>query len=423
MSETKTKIQVSVHKPTMDAMLGIGFCREPNEPLTISGISEEGIIFQQTQLRPGLEVLQINGVDVSNADPTEIATTLKETPPGKITFLVEGEGLEEVRDAISFQTGLTFREVQGVKGIMIAAIENESMFSYNELQVGSLLQSINVTVQPTTVEGAAATLEVAGPGQVQVQAERIVQKNLGIWADRTTPREEKKEIDLNKLPDQKDQKKKAVGAYAEKSLVLEGDEDLKKETVTKQTQDTDMGLVFIQRGKDVVISKIKNGTPFSASTLEVGMKLISINFCNVPETAQDAANTLDGLTTVDGVEMALDAEAFVGDVTKSFLTFSTGLMLTDSKEGVVIHNITSNSLFSSTDLKVGMKILAVNGRPCPFSAYQVVDHIKKQKGQVKIVAQFPLSYLQMYKKVKDAQEHAAKYNNAFFLCGETPLLG
>jgi C-terminal processing protease CtpA/Prc len=98
-------------------------------------------------------------------------------------------------------------------------------------------------------------------------------------------------------------------------------------------------------------------------------------------------------------------------------------MLTDSKDGVVIHNITSGSLFSSTDLKVGMKILAVNGRPCPFSAYQVVDQIKKEKGQVKIVAQFPLSYMQMYKKVKDAQEEAAKYKNAFFLCGETPLLG
>eukprot|EP00980_Cylindrotheca_fusiformis_P005121 scaffold1087_cov136-Cylindrotheca_fusiformis.AAC.7 len=421
----KTQVRVSVHKPSTDTKLGIGFCREENEPLKISGIAEGGIVFQQTQLRPGLEVLEINGVDVTEMDPIEAASLLREAPIGQVAFVVEGEELERVRDAVSYQTGLTFREVQGVPGIMIAAIENESMFSYNELQVGSLLQSINVTVKPVSVEGAATALELAGPGKVRVVAERIVHKNLGIWADRSTPREEKKELDLanediTTLP--KD-KRPPIGRYPDGSLILEGDEDKKSETAIKRKGDMDMGLSFTQRGKDVIISRVRKGTPFSACALEAGMKLLSIEFGTTPKTAEEAALTLDGLTAVDGVELALDAEAFVGDITKGIFTFSTGITLTDTEDGVVISDIRKGSLFAATDLKVGMKVLAVNGRPCPFSAYQVVDEIKSAKSDVKVVAQFPLSYMKMYKKVKEAQEHAAKYKDGFFLCGDNPMLG
>lgn len=407
-----SKLIVCLHKPTKDSILGIGFGRENDEDtLTISGIVEEGLVFQQTQLQPGLQVLQINGLDVSKADPEEIATILKDAPPGNITFLVKGEGLEHVKDAVSYQTGLTFREVQGVKGIMIAGIENESMFAYNELEVGSLLQTINVTVKPTTCEGAMRAMGVALPGKVTVKAERVVATNMGIWADRKVEVEEKKEMTVRK-----------VGQYTEKTLTLDGDGVDMAETVVKPTADSDLGLIFEQRGKDVIISKITPGTPFSYSTLQPGMRLLSINYTNEVATAKDAAFTLDRLTMIDGVEMALDAEAFVATVHKTFQWSSTGLKLANSDEGVVIYDIPHGTHFDKTDLKVGMKILSVNGRPCPFTAYQVVDQIKKATGKIKLVAQFPLSYVEVYRQAKAKERETEKLADSFFLCGDTPSL-
>ncbi|CAJ1945219.1 unnamed protein product [Cylindrotheca closterium] len=416
-----TKLQVCLHKPTKESVLGIGFCREDeDDDLTISGIAEDGLVFQQTQLKPGLKMLQINGLDVQKADPVEIATILKEAPPGNITFLVKGQGLEHVKDAVSYQTGLTFREVQGVKGIMIAGIENESMFAYNELEVGSLLQSINVEVKPTTSEGAMRAMDVALPGKVTVKAERMVQTNLGIWADRRhkpeqQPVEEKKTQEMTV-------QKVGVGQYMDSQLVLDGAEEDMTETVVKPTADADMGLIFEQRGRDVIISKIVGGTPFSYSPIQPGMRLESITYTNEVATAKDAAFTLDRLTMIDGVEMALDAEAFVATTHKTFQWTSTGLKLMDSDDGVIIHEIPHGSHFDKTDLKVGMKILSVNGRPCPFTAYQVVDQIKKATGKIKIVAQFPLSYVEVYKQAKAREREIETHKDAFFLCGETPSL-
>ncbi|KAL3927935.1 MAG: hypothetical protein SGBAC_012872 [Bacillariaceae sp.] len=413
-----TKLQVCLHKPTKESVLGIGFCRDDDgDNLTISGISEEGLVFQQTQLKPGLEMLQINGLDVTKGDPTEIAKILKDAPPGNITFLVRGTGLEHVKDAVSYQTGLTFREVQGVKGVMIAGIENESMFAYNELEVGSLLQSINVEVKPTTAEGAMRAMDVALPGKVTVRAERMVHTNLGIWAHRSKPEqpilEEKKQQEMSV---------QKVGQYKDSSLRLDGNEDEMLETVIKPSPDADMGLVFEQRGKDVIISKIVGGTPFAYSPIQPGMRLESIRYTNEVATAKDAAFTLDRLTMIDGVEMALDAEAFVATTSKTFQWSSTGLKLMDSEDGVIIHEIPYGSHFDKTDLKVGMKILSVNGRPCPFTAYQVVEQIKKAVGRIKVVAQFPISYVEVYKQAKARQREAENHKDAFFLCGETPSL-
>jgi len=138
--------------------------------------------------------------------------------------------------------------------------------------------------------------------------------------------------------------------------------------------------------------------------------------------AKDAAFTLDKLTMIDGVEMALDAEAFVATAHKTFQWSSTGLKLMDSDEGVIIHEIPIGSHFDKSDLKVGMKVLSVNGRPCPFGAYQVVDQIKKATGKIKIVAQFPLSYVEVYKQAKAKERETENYKDACFLCGDTPSL-
>ena len=67
-------------------------------------------------------------------------------------------------------------------------------------------------------------------------------------------------------------------------------------------------------------------------------------------------------------------------------------------------------------------ILSESNAITHFGKYQVVEQIKRSTGKIKVVAQFPLSYVEVYKQAKAKERENEKHKDAFFLCGETPSL-
>ena len=57
-----------------------------------------------------------------------------------------------------------------------------------------------------------------------------------------------------------------------------------------------------------------------------------------------------------------------------------------SREGVFVYKIHENSIFRATDMTPGMKILCINGRPCPKRVGDALDLLKALKGKIVISA-------------------------------------
>jgi membrane-associated protease RseP (regulator of RpoE activity) len=58
---------------------------------------------------------------------------------------------------------------------------------------------------------------------------------------------------------------------------------------------------------------------------------------------------------------------------------------------VVFSQIKEDSLFANADLVPGQQVVSINGTPCPPKPKDVVDLIKAAKGDVTIVASFPVA--------------------------------
>jgi hypothetical protein len=544
-----TVLTVSVNKPTRETLLGIGLTRDTLDetvPMTIYDIYKEGILHQQTHLTPGLRVLEINGEDVRFKNTEDVSEKLREAT-GVITFKVEGN-IEASNEAKSPKTGLVFKDFKAMKGVMIAGISSQSIFSNDELEIGSMLRTINVSVKPTSIEGAKAALRIAGPGEIVVDAEMVrpdtpseTKETVGevmkmveaiteketlpeedvpaltesnaettsktdespdaaisriaspevvtvnvkkmveaLTHKKTSPKSDAPElaesdaestsktddspevvisrvalpevvtmsvkkmvealtqeetspvdspeavispialaevVTVSKLPQTRRQK--AIGEYAMNSLLLEGQEDAVTAKVTKKSKVQDLGIVLKQKNGRIIVDKVKQHSPF-LSWLRKGMEIKAISFTYSPSLASDAAATLDELTGIEGCELSLDSEAFVGKGNKSWFTKSAGICLRNTADGVIIREIGPTSMFSNTDLKVGMKILSVNARPGSFTASQVVDMIQESNSEVKIVANYPASFVQGFEAFRKAKERT-EYGEGLFLCGENPI--
>jgi hypothetical protein len=80
-----------------------------------------------------------------------------------------------------------------------------------------------------------------------------------------------------------------------------------------------------------------------------------------------------------------------GKIYKESKKTKMGLSLKNSTmlAGVFIANIKKKSLFSKTDLKDGMKVLTIQGQPCPDILEDAVSMLRKTVGDLKIVAEKP----------------------------------
>jgi hypothetical protein len=102
------------------------------------------------------------------------------------------------------------------------------------------------------------------------------------------------------------------------------------------------------------------------------------------ETNGDAGE--DAMLTTDSTTQATS-----GTIHKEKKNTKMGLSLKNSTmlAGVFIAKIKPNSLFSNTDLREGMKVLEIQGKPCPAVLEEAVDMLRHAEGFLEIVAEQP----------------------------------
>ena len=160
-------------------------------------------------------------------------------------------------------------------------------------------------------------------------------------------------------------------------------------TVSAQLSKTSKpGITFAREepGTPLTVKSIDKDGFFAYTALVPGLVLLDINGENVTwKSPEDASKAL-----MNGSEekITLTAEGFVGKIVRESLNENLGMILKESpsSKGVFIAKISVDSKFSGTDLEEGMKIISIEGIPCPSSANGATKIMQQKLGRLKVVA-------------------------------------
>jgi hypothetical protein len=158
----------------------------------------------------------------------------------------------------------------------------------------------------------------------------------------------------------------------------------------------------------ILIADIDARGLFGSSALQVGQRLLSINGAPCPTLGVEAAKLISdckGKLTIEVVEFddsppppplpALKLNAVVGQGVLAFCHKSSkdiyvGLSLRKSKEigAILIVKISDQGLFhgSKCGLRVGQKLISINGNPSPKSTLAAIQLIRQAEGKLMIEA-------------------------------------
>eukprot|EP00980_Cylindrotheca_fusiformis_P009053 scaffold1949_cov119-Cylindrotheca_fusiformis.AAC.7 len=148
-----------------------------------------------------------------------------------------------------------------------------------------------------------------------------------------------------------------------------------------------LGIILCRKSKrsPLTIQKILAGGIFHDKGLVPGMVVAEVNGEYFKwKSPVDAALLLKNAPC--GSEVSLTVETFSATVHRESLEQRWGLHLTRPEEssGLVIRHIFG--LFENTNLKEGMKIIEINGEPCPRRVSDAFDMLTSTKYDMKIVA-------------------------------------
>jgi C-terminal processing protease CtpA/Prc len=158
-------------------------------------------------------------------------------------------------------------------------------------------------------------------------------------------------------------------------------------TVTKESKDSKVGIAFTQSKRTpLIIKKITEDGLFASSKLKEGMFVLQVNGQDVHgKSAEDSINMLreaEGectVTAVSGVGASMVKES---KESKVGITFG---QKPSKKDDVLITSIKEDGLFGKSKLKVGQKVLIVNGKECPKDVKEAITLLREASGRVSIV--------------------------------------
>ena len=194
-------------------------------------------------------------------------------------------------------------------------------------------------------------------------------------------------------------------------------------TATKPTKESRVGISF-GKHKNGSVVLLSNTGLFADSDLEVGQVIVSINGQDCPDGVQDAVGIIkesvgpvtivavENVVMVDGSEFAssyftprevVSAAPVVGRVVASVTKerkSSFGISMWSAKDdpSVYISKIDPEGVFFGTDLRIGQKVVSINGTPCPATAKDAIAMVKASGNQLTVVA----SYMVASVKKEDA---------------------
>ncbi|CAB9512650.1 expressed unknown protein [Seminavis robusta] len=356
-------IKVAVAKETPNTRVGVTFRQDSDEDILIHTISSDSL-FANTRLQPGMEVLRVNGVDVDCLGLSAIMKLLREAPDvvSIEALAIEKESSKHPTPSAPVVTAAATRRPmdpepsgRGFRG------------SNNNERGGDptiFVAPGDAVATSVGMNGAVANAIPVASAQVMTDSHR---NNGAIVTMTATP-----------LVDHT-----ATGAVKTDLVNSDGSVTV---TATKPTVEAKTGVGLAnRRGVGVVITSLKSYSIFTGTNLRDGMKILQVNGTNVEhETAEHiamllgsiigdvtivATNLYDddggGRTAVAVAEFHLTTvvinkpsqEAKVGlGITNKHTEYGTTVPL--------ISNIAADGPCAQSALRVGMRMLSVNGIGC-----------------------------------------------------------
>ncbi|CAB9496639.1 PDZ domain (Also known as DHR or GLGF) [Seminavis robusta] len=300
--------------------------------ITVTEGAAAGFLFG-TALRAGMEILAINNVETNIFSKTGLETMIK--GQGKLVFLAKRQELPRnlliteiiTKTEANTPLGIGIRSKSG--RIYISSIKDGTLASTTKLLPGMELVSIdNEDCRNMDALVIAKLLRDAPVG------------NITIVASTKTGSITKHGNDNNIS---------FVTALIEKGAV-----------------DNKVGLAFVRKRGQLVVTKITEGTATADTDLLVGMEVLSINNNDVTEMPSGEAAKLlseaEGTITVLAKRPSLPAGSYLtAAIIKETPETSIGIKLAGTKQGnCIIKDVVPQSPASFTELEEGMVIRSIN---------------------------------------------------------------
>jgi predicted metalloprotease with PDZ domain len=266
-------------------------------------------------------------------------------PPPPPAKPVEAIVLKQEKDS---RVGISLGQAKDC--VVIYQIDKPGLFAYTNVSVGQKLVSINGVDCPETAKEAFALIK------------DCVGKLTIVAMDTTSEVE-------------------AASTKERECVLLE--EGQVVASAVKESKEARLGIKCKLRGANrVVISTIVDDGLFADSDLRVGQTVISINGEPCPASAKEAT---DHIKAAVG-EVTIVAANTVATVQKSEKGCKVGISFGKAEDCVVICKIEDDSLFAGSSLRLGQKVVSINGQECPESTQDAIALVKDCEGSLTILA-------------------------------------
>lgn len=166
------------------------------------------------------------------------------------------------------------------------------------------------------------------------------------------------------------------------------DESIVTATAIKPDKASTVGITIKKIPSDgrTIISRLSATGLFANSPLKVGQTILSVN--GTPATEFETAKDVTAIIKEAKEVTIVATKSLRIEVVKPSKDSRVGISFSKSKrEGsLAIYKINPDSLFQGSGLEVGMRVVAMNGKPCPSKLKDAGDVVKETDGVLVMIA-------------------------------------
>lgn len=394
------EVKVAVAKETRDTLLGITLRQESDEEILINTIATDSL-FANTRLKPGMEVLKINGVAVDCLSLAQIMKTLRNTED---VVTIEACDIDEKRSIGTQKSAASSVPASTSSSTPVPdGTDNGPPAIYESNEEATLIVQTS-NEDTSTLRGTAPPPNLEG--MPVARAEAVVDSTCGATTIDADPVVAAYATSLSDISPITPRDNGFIGSVGVLRDTIEQN-GLVTVTVSKSTPESSTGLgLKTLPGGGVVISSLKTFSTFNGTNLRRGMKVLRVNGQDCSnKSAVDVAALLKTsgreITVVAG-DASSNASEAMGFTTPGHFPLVTvrlvklkkgtkigiglrGVRTTSQADVPMISSIEPNGLSANTSLKVGMRILAVNGVHC-VGQKDTLAKLGATQGVLKILA-------------------------------------
>ena len=158
--------------------------------------------------------------------------------------------------------------------------------------------------------------------------------------------------------------------------------------VVKEADDSKLGITFSRLGSvgPFKILSIAEDGAFANTDLVPGLTVVAVNGVDV--SGYSPADCVKTLKDIKGGEVvSIRAEGWISKITKESKDAAVGISLSykRSRGCIRVANIADDSAFVGTDIRVGQKVVTINGVEHKDDVAEAIKAIKEAEGEVSIV--------------------------------------